>query len=106
MNQALAALEKNFTLFRHQACVDLDNAKRVQFVPRMTGKLSTWFVERFRPMTAAELATHKKIGVMDNIGILEVAEGMARFWEAQPTRAQPKYKKALLKVIAALKAKP
>jgi hypothetical protein len=103
LNDALRELERIYGLFRHEACVEMDNRKRVTFVPGVTGKESTWFIARFRLLSPVEVARHRKVGTMDDPGLLDIAEGLLRFAQAQPTRVPKKYVKRVEKLAVELR---
>jgi hypothetical protein len=105
LNDALRELERVYGLFRHEACVEMDNRKRVTFIPGVTGKESTWFIARFRLLSPAEVARHRKIGTMDDQGILDIAEGLLRFARAQPARMPRKYVKRVEKLAAEVRGR-
>lgn len=83
LEQRIVLLEK-LGIPRHSACIELDNSKHVTWESGFTGKLAHWCVWRHTPLSKKILLPNRRIGQMDDAGMLAIYECMIRYISVRP----------------------
>lgn len=77
-------LLKSQGLERNVVSVEMDNALHVNWIGGFQGKRSCWFVFRFALISKRIINSARKLGQMDDSGVLKLLLGLLRLSDARP----------------------
>src|SRR5579863_4811137 len=83
VEERLVLLEK-MGFARDVVSVELDNAKHVKWTSGRSGHLGCWCIWRFETLSKRVINASRRIGQMDDEGMLALVECVVRYAEARP----------------------